>query len=76
MFGHRTFKEVPKVELDRKGGTLIRTGILVRGETRDEQLLFLLLIITGERPSKIQEEVSPETNPAGTLVLDFQPPEQ
>lgn len=84
VFGDRIFKEVPKVELDRKGGTLVRTDVLVRGETRDKQLLSLSSCISQRkghertrrrRPSEIQEEASPETSPAGTWTLDFQLPD-
>ena len=87
MFGGRTFSEVGKVKRGHEVGALFDCDDVLTRKGRDTRELFLSTSAQrkGWPPEdtvrrwpatcKPRREVSPETNPDNSLILDFQPPQ-
>lgn len=80
LFGDRTFKEVIKVKQGQKSEALIQQDWYPDKGGRDTRDSFSTHMQWGkamwghgEKPAdyKPGREVSPETNPDGTLILEF-----
>ena len=76
IFGDKVFREIKLNEVISVEPESNRTGALIRTGRDTRALSLSLHVYTEERPCEAERrDLSPETNPPGTLMLGFLPPE-